>query len=54
MVNIAQPLVKKRIESIDILRGVIMLIMAIDHTRDFLHLSTGSPTDMATTTPMFF
>src|SRR5580704_1440286 len=47
---------KKRITSIYLLRGIIMVIMALDHVRDFLHAQamTGNPTDMATTTPQLF
>ncbi|MFZ1157189.1 MAG: heparan-alpha-glucosaminide N-acetyltransferase domain-containing protein [Candidatus Sulfotelmatobacter sp.] len=49
--SVAAP--RSRIESVDILRGVIMILMAIDHVRDFF--STGNPTDLATTTiPLFF
>ena len=53
---VANPLIKKRIQTIDILRGAIMLIMALDHVRDFFHITGAlrNPTDMATTTPLLF
>src|SRR4051812_16340631 len=44
-----------RVESVDLLRGVIMIVMALDHTRDFFGNYNVNPTDLATTTiPMFF
>jgi uncharacterized membrane protein len=56
MANLYEPSGKQRIQSIDIVRGVIMLIMALDHTRDFFHIAgmRSDPTDMATTTPILF
>lgn len=45
----------KRLPAIDIARGLVMIIMALDHTRDYLHIHAAqSPTDLTTTTPVLF
>lgn len=46
----------KRLRSIDIVRGIVIIIMALDHTRDLIHLSsvTDSPTNLQTTTTALF
>ena len=44
-----------RLESIDVLRGVIMILMVLDHTRDFFGQTSISPTNLSQTTiPLFF
>lgn len=45
-----------RITSIDALRGLVMLIMAVDHVREtfYLHLQVSDPMDVANTPPAVF
>jgi uncharacterized membrane protein len=49
------PTKRVRLESVDVLRGIIMIIMALDHTRDFFSNTGLNPTDPTNTTiPLFF
>ncbi|NLR81037.1 DUF1624 domain-containing protein [Chitinophaga eiseniae] len=45
---------QKRIASLDVLRGMIMVVMALDHVRDFMTNVRFSPTDLSQTTPALF
>src|SRR5262249_6962366 len=46
----------QRLVSIDAVRGLVMIIMALDHVRDFIHRGAMSylPTDLSRTTPTLF
>jgi uncharacterized membrane protein len=45
-----------RLASVDALRGGVMIVMALDHVRDFVHRGamSQSPTDLTTTTTVLF
>ncbi len=55
MTNEAQPpKPSQRLDSIDLLRGVVMVIMALDHVRDFFSGSHIDPTNLAQTSTALF
>ncbi len=45
---------KARLSSIDMLRGLVIVLMALDHTRDYFGAALFDPEDLAKTTPLWF
>src|SRR5688500_1715181 len=45
--DVARP----RLDSVDLLRGMIMVLMALDHVRDFFPVTNFDPLDLSRTTP---
>jgi uncharacterized membrane protein len=51
----SSPVARKRNDAIDLLRGLVMVVMALDHARDFYSNYPGDPTaTLGTVTPALF
>ena len=44
----------QRVTSVDLVRGVVMILMALDHTRDYFSSLRFQPEDLSKATPFLF
>src|SRR6516162_3820357 len=44
----------RRVEAVDVLRGVVMILMVLDHTRDYFGNTAIDPTDLSRVGPTLF
>jgi uncharacterized membrane protein len=47
VLNPAHPANLRRVEAVDVVRGLIIALMALDHVRDFFGDQSVQPTDLA-------
>jgi uncharacterized membrane protein len=54
MAPAGSPAPPRRVDSVDVLRGLVMILMVLDHTRDYLGDASFDPTDLSRASPALF
>ncbi len=44
----------RRVDAVDVLRGIVMVLMVLDHTRDYFGDASLNPTDLSQASPALF